>query len=75
MRSPGEFRFVHRLSRAARRSSSSSDQGPRKSGFKDLGYYIAAGYEGLVTRSRLYIVAGKSDRAILAEHPVPFMGP
>ena len=27
--------------------------GPRQKGFKDLGYYIAEGYEGLVTRNPL----------------------
>jgi uncharacterized Fe-S cluster-containing protein len=27
--------------------------GPRKNGFKDLGYYIAEGYEGLITKSRV----------------------
>jgi uncharacterized Fe-S cluster-containing protein len=26
--------------------------GPRAKGFKDLGYYIAEGYEGLITESR-----------------------
>jgi hypothetical protein len=32
--------------------------GPRKEGFKDLGYYIAEGYEGLVTQSRADLHVG-----------------
>jgi uncharacterized Fe-S cluster-containing protein len=31
---------------------------PRKKGFKDLGYYIAEGYEGLITQSRVDIRIG-----------------
>ena len=31
---------------------------PRQKGFKDLGYYIAEGYEGLVTQSRVEIRIG-----------------
>ncbi len=27
--------------------------GPRQQGFKDLGYYIAEGYEGLITKARM----------------------
>jgi len=32
--------------------------GPRKNGFKDLGYYIAEGYEGLVTQNRTQLAIG-----------------
>ena len=32
--------------------------GPRKHGFKDLGYYIAEGYEGLITETRVPIAIG-----------------
>ncbi len=32
--------------------------GPRKSGFKDIGYYIAEGYEGLITKTRSSIGIG-----------------
>ena len=32
--------------------------GPRKSGFKDLGYYIAEGYEGLVRQARCELKFG-----------------
>ncbi|GEO82630.1 (Fe-S)-binding protein [Pararhodospirillum oryzae] len=32
--------------------------GPRAKGFKDLGYYIAEGYEGLITESRLSLHIG-----------------
>jgi uncharacterized Fe-S cluster-containing protein len=32
--------------------------GPRKSGFKDIGYYIAEGYEGLITETRTDIKIG-----------------
>jgi hypothetical protein len=32
--------------------------GPRKNGFKDLGYYIAEGYEGLVTKTRTELAIG-----------------
>lgn len=33
--------------------------GPRKSGFKDIGYYIAEGYEGLVTETNAAIEIGR----------------
>jgi len=33
--------------------------GPRKSGFKDIGYYIAEGYEGLITETRASIEIGR----------------
>ena len=32
--------------------------GPRQKGFKDLGYYIAEGYEGLITQTRAPIKIG-----------------
>ncbi len=32
--------------------------GPRQEGFKDLGYYIAEGYEGLVTQTRAELKVG-----------------
>ena len=32
--------------------------GPRQNGFKDLGYYIAEGYEGLITEARTEIKIG-----------------
>jgi len=32
--------------------------GPRQKGFKDLGYYIAEGYEGLVTETRSELKVG-----------------
>ena len=32
--------------------------GPRKNGFKDIGYYIAEGYEGLVTQNRTQLSIG-----------------
>ena len=32
--------------------------GPREKGFKDIGYYIAEGYEGLITQSRADIRIG-----------------
>jgi uncharacterized Fe-S cluster-containing protein len=32
--------------------------GPRKHGFKDIGYYIAEGYEGLITQTRVEIKIG-----------------
>jgi uncharacterized Fe-S cluster-containing protein len=32
--------------------------GPRQQGFKDLGYYIAEGYEGLITEARCDIAIG-----------------
>jgi uncharacterized Fe-S cluster-containing protein len=32
--------------------------GPREKGFKDIGYYIAEGYEGLITQTRSEIVIG-----------------
>ena len=31
---------------------------PRQSGYKDLGYYIAEGYEGLITKARVEIKIG-----------------
>jgi uncharacterized Fe-S cluster-containing protein len=32
--------------------------GPREKGFKDIGYYIAEGYEGLITQTRTEIMIG-----------------
>jgi uncharacterized Fe-S cluster-containing protein len=33
--------------------------GPREQGFKDIGYYIAEGYEGLITQTRDEIAIGR----------------
>ncbi|MGB8602545.1 MAG: hypothetical protein WCD42_10165, partial [Rhizomicrobium sp.] len=33
--------------------------GPRQHGFKDIGYYIAEGYEGLITESNVTIEIGR----------------
>jgi len=33
--------------------------GPREKGFKDIGYYIAEGYEGLITQTRDEIAIGR----------------
>ena len=43
---------------ASRIDLSTGPLGPREKGFKDLGYYIAEGYEGLVHETRVELKVG-----------------